>query len=238
VLSNAGLAREDIRQLSAIRLRHHGPFRLISVGRLLHWKGFELSIRAFERFHRQFPESEYWLIGDGPEGKRLRKLAQSLGIAESLTFWGEVPRWQVLEKLAESDVLIHPSLHDSGGWVCLEAMAAGRPVVCLDLGGPGLQVTESTGIKVRAGNADQAAVDLAKAILRLAQDPELRVRMGEASRQRVKDHYDWASKVDFITGIYDTTVGSERERAPLEELLSTETLVTPIASLGARKFDP
>ena len=47
-------------------------------------------------------------------------------------------------------MLIHPSLHDSGGWVCLEAMAAGRPVICLDLGGPGLQVTEKTGIKVKA----------------------------------------------------------------------------------------
>src|SRR2546430_4418443 len=42
----------------------------------------------------------------------------------------------------------HPSLHDSGGWVCLEAMAAGRPVICLDLGGPGYQVTEESGIKI------------------------------------------------------------------------------------------
>jgi glycosyltransferase involved in cell wall biosynthesis len=222
VLSNAGLAQEEIKHLSSIPLCHEGPFRLISVGRLLHWKGFHLSVRAFARFHRQFPESEYWLIGDGPEGRRLRKLVQSLGIAESVTFWGDIPRSQVLEKLADCDALIHPSLHDSGGWVCLEAMAAGRPVICLDLGGPGLQVTEKTGIKVRATNADHAVTDLAKAILQLAEDSELKFRMGEASRQRVKDHFDWVSKVDFMTGIYDTTVGSERKHAPLEELLSAE----------------
>lgn len=213
VLSNVGLAQDEIRRLSSMPLYHGGPFRLISVGRLLHWKGYHLSVRAFAEFHRQFPESEYWLIGDGPERTRLRKLAQRLGVAESLTIWGVIPRWQVLEKLAECDVLIHPSLHDSGGWACLEAMAAGRPVVCLDLGGPGLQVTEKTGIKVRASTPDEAVTDLAKAILRLAEDPELRVRMGEASRQRVKERFGWVSKVDFM-GIYEMTVGAlERKHA-------------------------
>jgi len=62
---------------------------------------------------------------------------------------------QTLERLAECDVLAHPSLHDSGGWTCLEAMAAARPVVCLDLGGPGTQVTAATGIKLPAHNPDQ-----------------------------------------------------------------------------------
>jgi glycosyltransferase involved in cell wall biosynthesis len=216
VLSEAGLDQEEIRCLSSIPLYRGGPFRLISVGRLLHWKGFHLSVRAFAEFHRQFPGSEYWLIGDGPERKRLQKLAQRLGVAESVTVWGAIPRSQVLEKLADCDVLIHPSLHDSGGWVCLEAMAAGRPVVCLDLGGPGLQVTEKTGIKVRANNVDDAVAELVKAILQLAKDPERRVRMGEASRQRVNEHFEWVSKVDFMTGIYDTAVGRAREHAPLK----------------------
>ena len=67
----------------------------------------------------------------------MEKLARELGITANVKFWGGIRRAQVLEKLAECDVLIHPSLHESGGWVCLEAMAAGRPVVCLDLGGPG-----------------------------------------------------------------------------------------------------
>jgi glycosyltransferase involved in cell wall biosynthesis len=206
VLSEAGMAQEEIRRLSSIPLSHSSPFRLISVGRLVHWKGFHLSVRAFAEFHRRFPESEYWLIGEGPEINRLRKLAQSLGVAESLTVWGAVPRPQVLEKLADSDVLIHPSLHDSGGWVCLEAMAAGRPVVCLDLGGPGLQVTEKTGIKVKASTPGETVTDLSKALLRLAKDPELRVRMGEASRMRVKQHFGWDNKGDLMSGIYEMSV--------------------------------
>lgn len=203
VISEAGLAPEEIRRLSSIPPCQSSTFRLISVGRHLHWKGYHLSLRAFAEFHRQFPESEYWLFGDGPESKRLRKLAQNLGVAESVTFWGSVPRRDVLEKLADCDALIHPSLHDAGGWVCLEAMAAGRPVVCLDLGGPGLQVTEMTGIKVEANNPEDAVTGLAKAFLRLAEDPELRVRIAKASRQRVEEHFGWAGKGDFMSGIYE-----------------------------------
>jgi glycosyltransferase involved in cell wall biosynthesis len=202
VLSEAGLPEEQIRDLSSTRSNHRSPFRLISVGRLLHWKGFHLSVRAFAEFHRQFPESEYWLMGDGPERRRLEELAQSLGVAKSLTFWGAIPRRQVLEKLADCDVLIHPSLHDSGGWVALEAMAAGRPVICLDLGGPGLQVTDETGIKVPAISPEQAVNGLAQALSRLAADSALRVRLGAAGRQRVKDCFDWNEKGQLLAAIY------------------------------------
>ena len=203
VHSEAGLPQEEIRRLSSIPACKSSKFRLISVGRLLHWKGYHLSVRAFAEFHRQFPQSEYLLFGEGPESKRLRKLVQSLGVAESVTFWGNVPRREVLEKLADCDVLIHPSLHDAGGWVCLEAMAAGRPVVCLDLGGPGVQVTEKTGIKVKASTPDEAVADLAKAFLRLAEDPDLRVRIAEASRQRVEEHFGWVAMGDFMSDIYE-----------------------------------
>ena len=62
-------------------------------------------------------------------------------------------------KLADYDILLSPSLYDSGGWVNLETMAAGRPVVCLDLEGPGLQVTENAGIKVAAISPEQVTTE-------------------------------------------------------------------------------
>jgi glycosyltransferase involved in cell wall biosynthesis len=206
VYSEAGLAQEEIQRLSSIPPCQSSRFRLISVGRLLHWKGYHLSVRAFAEFHRQFPESEYWLFGDGHERKRLQKLSESLGVAKSIKFWGNLPRREVLEKLADCNALIHPSLHDAGGWVCLEAMAAGRPVVCLDLGGPGFQVTEKTGIKVKASTPDEAVAGLANAFLRLAQDPDLRNRIAEASRQRVNEHFDWVGKGEFMSEIYQSAV--------------------------------
>jgi glycosyltransferase involved in cell wall biosynthesis len=173
-------------------------------------KGFNLSVRAFAEFHRQFPASEYWLIGDGPERKRLEGLARRLGVSEKVTFWGFLPRPQVLKKFAECDVLVHPSLHDSGGWVCLEAMAAGRPVICLDLGGPGLQVTDETGIKVPAISPDQAVRGLADAFYRLASDPELRARLGLGARKRVDEHFNSDKKGLFMTKLYQSLSTPEK----------------------------
>lgn len=206
VYSEAGLPLEEIRRLSSIPFRHSKPFRLLSMGRLVHWKGFELGLRAFARIHSRLPAAEYWIIGDGPDRKRLEGLAIRLGVAEKVTFWGYMPRSQVLEKLGECDALMHPSLHDSGGWVCLESMAAGRPVICLDLGGPALQVTEETGIKVPAISPDQAVSGLEQAVFRLATDPALRARLGRAARQRVKDRFAWDEKGEFLATIYEDIV--------------------------------
>lgn len=203
LLSEAGLTQGEIERLSSFPFRQSGPFRLVSVGRLLHLKGFEFGVQAFAKFQSKCPDSEYWIIGNGPEKNRLETLARKLNITAKVKFWGEIGRTEVLEKLAECDVLVHPSLHDSGGWVCLEAMAAGRPVVCLDLGGPAFQVTEETGIKVKASTPNQVVANLTNAFLRLAIDPEVKIRMGEASRQRVKDHFAWDGKGEFMNKLYE-----------------------------------
>jgi glycosyltransferase involved in cell wall biosynthesis len=202
VLSSVGLPAEEIFRLRAFPVRQGNPFRLASVGDLLHWKGFELGLRAFAGFKPGFPASEYWIIGDGPERGRLQKLVRRLGVAPSVTFWGSIPRLQVLEKLRECDVLVHPSLHDSGGWVCVEAMAAGRPVICLDLGGPALQVTSETGIKVPAVSPDRTIRDLAAAMERVAVDPGLRARMARAGRQRVLEQFNWEKKGEHLAALY------------------------------------
>jgi glycosyltransferase involved in cell wall biosynthesis len=203
VMSHAALCAEEICQLNKIPLRHGHTFRVASIGSLLHLKGFDLGLRAFALLHSQFPTSEYWLIGDGPEQKRLRKLAQALQVEKNVKFWGKVPRSQVLEKLAECDVLLHPALHDSSGWASVEAMAAGRPVICLDLGGTALQVTEETGIKVSVISPEQVVRDLAAAMVKLALDPSYRSRLGQAARERVAAHFNWEKNGQDVAHIYE-----------------------------------
>jgi glycosyltransferase involved in cell wall biosynthesis len=202
VLSQVGMTREEIESLGAIPIRHTTSLRLVSVGRFLHWKGFHLGLLAFAQIQQEFPDGEYWFIGDGPERQKLERLARRCGVMSKVRFWGSLPRKQVLEKLAECDVIVHPSLHDSGGLVCLEEMAAGRPVICLDLSGPALQVTEETGIKVPATSPEHVVMDLAKAMCRLSHDPALRIRMGEAARKRVVEHFAWDKKGEWIRQVY------------------------------------
>jgi glycosyltransferase involved in cell wall biosynthesis len=203
VFPAVGLIKSEYMQLNTFVLRQGNPFRVVSIGNLLHLKGFELGLRAFAKIQPQFPASEYWMIGEGPERKRLLMLAQELDVESKVTFWGALPRSRVLEKLAACDVLIHPSLHDSGAGVCLEAMAAGRPVICLDVGGPALQITEETGIKVAASTPDKVIANLARSMLQLASDQSLRARMAYAARRRVEELFDWDKKGQFLAQIYE-----------------------------------
>lgn len=201
VASHAALPEEEIEKLQGIPSRQRRPFRVVSIGDLLHLKGYHLGLRAFARLHAQFPDAEYWLFGKGPERERLEKLADELGITREVTFWGCIERAQLLGKLGECDVLLHPALHDSSGWASVEAMAAGRPVLCLDLGGTALQVTDGTGIKIPAISFDQTVQDLGDALTRLANDPDRRINMGEAARDRVKRYFNWDCKGEqlFVT---------------------------------------
>jgi glycosyltransferase involved in cell wall biosynthesis len=200
----AALRPEEFEQLSRIPERHESPFRLMSLGRFLHWKGFEFSLRAFAKFHRGFRASEYWLIGDGPERQRLEALAQSLGVGDKVFFSGSIPRPAVLEKFSECDVFLHASFHDSGPLATVEAMAAGLPVICLDLGGPGLQVTPATGIKIPALSPEQVIADLANAMEQFATKPIRRTRMSEAGRLRIERHFYWQKKGRYIVKLYES----------------------------------
>jgi glycosyltransferase involved in cell wall biosynthesis len=206
VMPQVALPQSEIKSLSELPLHRSNSFRMMSIGRLLHLKGFHLGLEAFAKCQQEFSASEYWLIGEGPELRNLERLAARLGVSEKVVFWGALPREQVFEKLAESDVLVHPSLHESGGWVCLEAMAAGRPVLCLDLGGPSLQVIDETGFKIPARIPEQTIEEMAKAMLKLARDSNLRRRMGDAARQRVREQFSWDEKGKSISELYEKVV--------------------------------
>jgi glycosyltransferase involved in cell wall biosynthesis len=220
VLPQVGLAREELSQLREIPARDASPFRVLSVGSLVHLKGFDLGFKAYRDFLRVFPESEYWLVGAGPERKRLEGLARSLGIAQKVKFWGELPRPQVLEMFAKCDVLLHPTLHDSGGCVSLEAMAAGRPVICLDLGGLSLQVTRETGFKIPPISPKQAIRDISKALVRLAANPQLRKELGQAGRRRVEEQFGWDQKGDLMMHLYRLVCSNGNAEMPAAALLT------------------
>ena len=203
VFPEASLTTEEINRLIQCD-SNSTAVRFISMGRLLHWKGFHLGLRAFAQ--AAIPDAEYWVLGEGPERQRLEDLAAALGIADRVKFLNRLPRDEALQKLGSCTALVHPSLHDSGGWVCLEAMMAARPVLCLDLGGPAVQVTAQTGFKVEAHDPKSAANGLAAAMVRLANDPELRLSMGRAGQIRVKEFYNWEVRGHQICQLYEDVV--------------------------------
>ncbi|MEL7077901.1 MAG: glycosyltransferase [Cyanobacteria bacterium J06629_2] len=187
ITSESSLPEAEIAHIASYKTNDISGVRFISMGRLLHWKGFHLGIRAFAQ--TELPDVEYWIVGDGAELDSLKALAVELGVADRVKFWGRLSREETLNKLGQASILVHPSLHDSGGWVCLEGMAARKPVICLNLGGPEIQVTEQTGIKVAAKNPTQASQELAEAMELLATDEKLRNSMGEAGLKLVQERF-------------------------------------------------
>ncbi|MBK7383340.1 MAG: glycosyltransferase family 4 protein [Flavobacteriales bacterium] len=177
-----------------------GITRFISVGRLLHWKGFHFGLEAFAK--AAILNAEFVVVGSGPCLEPLREQAKAMGIADKVRFTGELPWRDALKQFQDADVLVHPSLHDSGGFVLLEAMEMAKPVICLDLGGPGVYVNADCGFAVKAGTVDQAIADIASAMQRLAEDKALRQRLGEAGRERVLCEFTWERSAERYEAMY------------------------------------
>lgn len=200
LFSAMGLRRADMSSLLDLPLAHDSPVRFISIGRMLPWKGFHSGLRAFAA--ASLPLAEYWLVGGGPAVSRLQRLAADLGVSDRVRFFGSLSRTETLRRLAQCHALVHPSLHDSGGWVCLESMAAGRPVVCLALGGPAEMVTPETGFLIATEDAAQVHRDLTSALKTIATEPALRARLGAAGRARVLARYTWEAKGEHLSALY------------------------------------
>lgn len=209
ILTNITLTTDELEALGRCDMPAADPIRFISIGRLLPWKGFHLGLQAFARV--QNPSAEYWILGDGPARRGLEALARELRIAHRVRFLGLVARPQVRTILGRCHALIHPSLHDSSGNVLIEAMGAGRPVVCLDLGGPGLLVASDSGLKVPASHPEEAVSGLAEAMNRLSVSPELLFQLGSAARRRANSEFNARSRSRQFSQFYAAIAGSLRD---------------------------
>jgi glycosyltransferase involved in cell wall biosynthesis len=214
-LPQAALTDEDLAVFNRIPPPPAGPFRVICMGRLIHWKGFHLAIRAFGIFARNNPEAELWLINDGPFQRELEKTAAQAGVASRVRFFGHLPSYaDVLAKLAQAHVLMHPALHEAFGNVCQEALAAGRPVICLDIGGPASQVTPETGFAAPTATPGEAVEAMAAFLTRLDKDRALLARMSANARARVREKFTMRMMGAAIESFYQQAVASHAGSPP------------------------
>jgi glycosyltransferase involved in cell wall biosynthesis len=130
--------------------------QFVYAGRLYYFKGIHLAIRALAETRKTIPDATLTLIGDGPAKGWLLTVARRYGVSQAVEFAGNQPRHNFISTLRSYTALVFPSLHDSGGLVVLEALSEGIPVVCLNLGGPGVIVNDSCGFVVPVADANEA----------------------------------------------------------------------------------
>jgi len=197
----SGVSSEDFAPTTTIGAQHR-EFRVVSAGSLIRVKGFGLAVKAFKDFVERYPESEFNIIGSGPEETRLRTLIHQLKLDDKVHLIPHMPRDCLLERIRCHDVFLFPSLRDGGGTVVIEAMASGKPVVCLDIGGPGINVTNECGIKITPTSPEETVHELTEALERLYLDQELRLTLGEAAQKRAKEMYHWDRLGERLMEIY------------------------------------
>ena len=168
------------------------PPRIVSVGRLVAFKGFDDLIDACSELARRRIEVVCDIIGDGPQRETLQAKIEQLDLSSRVNLLGSLSQGAVLKKLQAADIFALPSTTDAQGatdvfpTVILEAMASARPVVSTRLAGiPELVVDGQTGILAPPGDS----IALAHALRQLLRDPDLRLRFGNAGRARIEQNF-------------------------------------------------
>ena len=166
--------------------------RIVSVGRLVAFKGFHDLIDACAELARSRIEFVCDIIGDGPQRETLQAKIDQLDLSSRVNLLGSLSQRAVLERLQAADIFALPSTTDVQGatdvfpTVILEAMASAQPVVSTRLAGiPELVVDGETGTLISAGDSTA----LAQALEQLLRDPDLRLRFGHAGRARIEQHF-------------------------------------------------
>lgn len=159
--------------------------QLISIGRMVKRKGFDVLLRALALLKDMENMPELSLVGDGPEINGLKELSSRLGLKDRVTFFGNIDDKEKFRLLDASTIYVLPSIHEGFGIVLLEAMCRGLAVIATDSGGQtDIIENEKNGILVPA--KDERS--LAGAIRRLALDAEKIKEIGARSREDVKKY--------------------------------------------------
>ncbi len=171
---------------------------VLFVGRLVEYKGVDVLLRAMAGLDG----ARLVLVGDGPRREALQELAADLGLAERVTFEGQVSDERMCELYEQCDLFVLPSVTraEAFGIVQLEAMAAGKAVVstAVPTGVPWVNQHERTGLIVPPGEVPP----LRAAIQRLLGDPALRERMGREGRARVARDFTPARMIQQMLSLY------------------------------------
>lgn len=164
---------------------------LISIGRLVPWKGFRELITVMPKLKQRFPNIKLLIIGGGPDLSLLEKKAETLQLSDDIIFAGEVERDVLIRYIRASDVFVLNSRYEGLSHQILEVMAVGVPVVATDVGGnPEIIEHAKNGYLVKP----DALPDIEKRVSELLVDVPLRLRITAAAKRTVK-HFSNARMV-------------------------------------------
>lgn len=178
---------------------------ILYVGRLVYYKGCDVLISAMKEVNN----AELIIVGEGPLRNDLEKLSVKLGLAYRVHFTGKLSDEKLSEAFSLCDVFVLPSVAKSEafGLVQIEAMSYGKPVIntCLESGVPFVSLDGITGITVPPSDP----VELASAIQKLVDNPDLRQKYGKAAFSRVREKFSMDKMLSDVYNEYVKIIDTE-----------------------------
>jgi glycosyltransferase involved in cell wall biosynthesis len=136
-------------------------------------------------------------------GETWQQEADAKGLAHQVQFLGGQSLEQINRHLQWSHVLCLPSVRESGGGVLLEAMAAARPVIAVDYGGPAEIVDDEVGRLLDPSDSRSVVRDLTCCLEDICTNPSLWEARGQAGYKRARSLYSWDAKVEAGVKLYE-----------------------------------
>jgi len=186
---------------------------VISVGRLIDWKGTIHLIDAMPAVIHQFPDTVLLIIGSGPEKETLVNRAHELGLENQIHFPGVVDNEDLPSYYHAADVFVLPSINKSGktealGVVLLEAMASGCPVIGSNVGGiPDIIIDGVNGFLV----PEQRPDILAELIVQLFSDDELKEKFRKNGFTRIQQSFTWDHIANQFSMVYSQVLENYKQ---------------------------
>jgi len=189
-------------------IQEKNEFKLLYAGNLIYWKGINILLDSFLMLRKSNKnhnkEIKLSIVGKGRLEGKIKDFIKQNNLEDSIELLGMRDRNELLNMYKEVDLFIFPSLHDSGGMVVLESMANGTPVLCLNLGGPSVNIDKECGIIVEANSYSQVVKDIAMNIEKLSIDQNLHTKLSKNSLVKAENQFLWSKKIKYIEKIYST----------------------------------
>jgi colanic acid/amylovoran biosynthesis glycosyltransferase len=178
---------------------------LVQACRLVPKKGLATALPAFAAFLKRFPKSRFVIAGDGPLREKLERSVNDLNLRKSVTFAGFLSQPELRSLYEMAHIFIHPSERQPDSNQegvpnsMLEAMATGLPVVATRHGGIPEAVTDGLNGFLTAERDDAA---LTESLFKLARDPALWRKMGQAASQAVRREFEQTRQIETLESAY------------------------------------
>ncbi len=182
-------------------------FTVLTAGRFIPRKRFDLLIRAFAGFAKNRPSVKLVVAGEGPLKSKLQNLVKSLCIVHQVSFPGMVDSAAMVDLYRSASIFVFPSSVEGMPMVVLEAQSSGLPVIIGDFETANdLVINNRTGLIVRSDDPGKWT----KAIESFYESPVLRHRIGDEARKWIVEHFGWEDVADKMMCHFEKVINTNR----------------------------